>query len=297
MNMPLEYSFLVNQYGFISAYPLPSEAELSEFYRDVYFEEKVSHTYSARYDDVELEHKKLRASATIEFIRQNIDPTATKRFLDIGCGEGFLLDAALTAGWDIAGVDFSIDQMKRLNPELSDFAKAISPMDYLDLCINDGKKFDIIALQNVIEHVIDPSLLMKKVKSILSENGILFAQIPNDFSDLQTLIFDMNFTDKKYWVSPPQHLHYFNDKNFETFVTAMEFRIVDSMGDFPIELFLLTGKDNYANNKERGPTAHRSRLHLDLFFVKRGLAEYVDLYRAMYASGITRNILVVMNHQ
>ena len=187
--------------------------------------------------------------------------------------------------------------MKRLNPELSDFAKAISPMDYLDLCINDGKKFDIIALQNVIEHVIDPSLLMKKVKSILSENGILFAQIPNDFSDLQTLIFDMNFTDKKYWVSPPQHLHYFNDKNFETFVTAMEFRIVDSMGDFPIELFLLTGKDNYANNKERGPTAHRSRLHLDLFFVKRGLAEYVDLYRAMYASGITRNILVVMNHQ
>jgi hypothetical protein len=137
---------------------------------------------------------------------------------------------------------------------------------------------------------------MKKVKSVLSENGILFAQIPNDFSDLQTLIFNMNFTDKKYWFSPPQHLHYFNDQTFEKFATAMEFQIVDSMGDFPIEMFLLTGTDNYANNKDRGLTAHRSRLHLDLFFAKKGLTEYVDLYRAMYASGITRNILVVMNH-
>ena len=76
----------------------------------------------------------------------------------------------------------------------------------------------------------------------------------------------------------------------------MEFQIIDSMGDFPIELFLMSGTENYANNEERGPTAHRSRLHLDLFFAKKGLKEYVDLYRAMYASGLTRSILVVMNH-
>ena len=40
---------------------------------------------------------------------------------------------------------------------------------------------DIIHLGNVIEHVLNPEDLLKKIKNILSSNGILICTFPNDF--------------------------------------------------------------------------------------------------------------------
>jgi 2-polyprenyl-3-methyl-5-hydroxy-6-metoxy-1,4-benzoquinol methylase len=45
--------------------------------------------------------------------------------------------------------------------------------------IKSNEKFDLIILSHVLEHLLNPSVFLKKIKSILSDNGILYIEVPS----------------------------------------------------------------------------------------------------------------------
>ena len=49
-----------------------------------------------------------------------------------------------------------------------------------------GKKFDIITMLNVLEHLADPVLALRQIKKLINKDGILVIDVPNDFNDFQT---------------------------------------------------------------------------------------------------------------
>ena len=52
--------------------------------------------------------------------------------------------------------------------------------DIVNDLIFPDKVFDVIILKNVLEHVIDPVLILNRIKEMMHESSILAIRVPND---------------------------------------------------------------------------------------------------------------------
>jgi len=91
--------------------------------------------------------------------------------LDIGCGSGFLLNKLSETGKNAFGIEANgklFDAASRLNPNLSIFHDFAQNIDNLI-----SQKMDTITMIDVLEHIEDDDLQIKKVGSHLDKNGQL----------------------------------------------------------------------------------------------------------------------------
>lgn len=280
--------------GYIEATPRPTQAELEKFYREQYYGAGVSATYHVRYSDDEIAQKNLRAETTVEAISQNLDSKTDVSFLEVGSGEGFLLAAALKRGWTCRGVDFQRAPVETFNPAALPAFTEAHPGQFLDGLIARQEKFSVVALQNVLEHALEPDLLMQGIRGVLKPGGLFFVQVPNDFSRIQAAASAKGLITGDYWFLPPQHLNYFNTESLRSYVEERGFTVADAFADFPIEFYLWGGMSNYTKDKTLGPLAHRARVELDLLMAKSGVGKYLDFCRALHGVDMGRNICAIL---
>ena len=97
------------------------------------------------------------------------------RLLDVGCATGTLLELARLRGWDVHGVD------------ISEYATSIA-RDYYCLDVFTGElvdaeygegQFDVVVMDDLIEHVADPVSLVRESRRILKPGGMLTLNTPN----------------------------------------------------------------------------------------------------------------------
>ncbi|MGD8472700.1 MAG: class I SAM-dependent methyltransferase [Anaerolineae bacterium] len=95
--------------------------------------------------------------------------------LDVGCATGTLLELARLRGWDVMGVD------------VSEYATGIAH-DYYNLDVFTGElaeagyvdgQFDVVVMDDLIEHVADPAALVREGRRILKPGGLLTLNTPN----------------------------------------------------------------------------------------------------------------------
>lgn len=94
--------------------------------------------------------------------------------LDIGCGVGDFLEF-LDAGWNKYGIE--------INKEAAEAAKAkniniIATNFYSDLQFYN-QKFDVVVALDVIEHALDPKLLLESMHEVTRKNGLLIVATGN----------------------------------------------------------------------------------------------------------------------
>ncbi len=281
--------------GYATVEPLPSAEELSRFYADVYFQQQASATYQAEYSEEELAQKRLRSALTIHAVREfGGEPSAKGRFVEVGCGEGFMLAEARKAGFDIVGFDFSSFGVQKFHSELAGYVRQGDAIELIEELISSGERVSVCVLQNVLEHVPDPKELMVRVRKLLGPAGLAVITVPNDYSRIQQRAAELGLSDHEYWFVPPQHLNYFNVDNLGTFAKSMSFEVVDMFGDFPIEMFLFHRSSNYVLDRSKGKDAHKARVVLDLLLAERGLKAYHQFCQALTACGMGRNVTFVL---
>lgn len=280
--------------GYVQAVPRPKQAELDSFYREIYYGEGVTATYHPSYSEDEIKQKRLRADCVVELLAQNCGKKKSLGFLEVGCGEGFVLSSAVAKGWNVSGVDYQSAPVLAFNPAMVPRVAATDPNVYLNDLIEKGVRKDVLVLQNVLEHVLHPEELLRKLQQLLTDDGCLLVQVPNDFSDLQALADQQGRINREYWFLPPQHLNYFNEKNLPGVARSCGFEVVDGISDFPIEMYLWGDTENYVTDKAKGKSAHQARVSLDLFFSRNGLDKYLQFYRAAFQIGVGRNICAVL---
>jgi len=184
--------------GYVQATPRPQQQELDNFYRELYYGEGVTDTYHVSYSDDELKQKRLRADCIVELLAQNFHRKESVDFLEVGCGEGFVLSSAVAKGWNVSGVDYQSAPVLAFNPDMVPQIVATDPNVYLNDLIASGVKKDVLVLQNVLEHVLHPEELLRKLQQLLADDGCLLVQVPNDFSDLQVLARQQGRTNRDY---------------------------------------------------------------------------------------------------
>ncbi|WP_054707663.1 class I SAM-dependent methyltransferase [Bacillus sp. JCM 19041] len=105
-----------------------------------------------------------------------IPPTA-KRVLDVGCAGGYLGQAikARTGGY-VAGIELFSEAAKEAESRLD---LAICGNVETDILPFQPEEFDAIVFGDVLEHMLDPSLVIRKMHPLLKAGGAIYASIPN----------------------------------------------------------------------------------------------------------------------
>jgi 2-polyprenyl-3-methyl-5-hydroxy-6-metoxy-1,4-benzoquinol methylase len=282
--------------GWRSVEPKPTREELSAFYANEYFQ-KSHGTYLDSYSEAELAHRDLIARLLLHAIAEGRGPPAPgDQLLEIGCGEGWFLSAAGTAGYEVRGLDFSADGLKRFHPELLDRTQFGDAFELLDRLIDSGATTDVCVTEHVIEHVLDPVALLDRLKRLLRPGGVAAITAPNDFSATQAQARDSGMADRDFWVVPPQHLNYFNTDNLPRLLERSGFEVRIAYASFPIDWFLLHPGSNYVANPAVGKAAHAARMAIDTMLAARGMEAYFNLARAFFTCGAGRSQTIIAAH-
>ena len=133
--------------------------------------------------------------------------------LDVGCSGGYFLDRM--EGWDRYGIEISTSEA------------SIAKSKYGDRIISDSIEnypikeavFDVITLQDVLDHCIDPVTVIDICHRMLKPDGLIAVKV-HDVSCLYARLTGKNF----YAVTPPSHLFYFSRKPLEFLLKKGGFR-------------------------------------------------------------------------
>jgi SAM-dependent methyltransferase len=280
--------------GYWTVEPLPDAAELRAFYAEVYYRDRPSASYRASYDPQELEFKRLTARQIVHALTVARNDAPAGRLLEIGCGEGFALAAADEAGWEATGVELSPDALRAFHPHLETKLIVADADDAVAALAADGRRFDAVVLQNVLEHVREPRRLLTGLRRILADGAAVSATLPNDESPAQRLLRDSGRVAEDYWFIPPQHLHYFDAAAGRAFAAACGFDVLDVYSDFPIEYFLFHPGSNFVDDRGRGPAAHRARIEITALLAAAGMPAFHRLARAQADCGVGRTFTMVL---
>jgi SAM-dependent methyltransferase len=135
--------------------------------------------------------------------------------LDIGAHDGSLLSFFKNDGWQVYGCDLSSSgnefakQAYGIELDQIDFMESDYPSDF----------FDAVTIFQVLEHIINPLALLKKVNSILKSNGKFIVEAPNlDYPSEQNLANYFDF----------EHVNYFEFSTLKNMLNNSGFEVLHS---------------------------------------------------------------------
>jgi 2-polyprenyl-3-methyl-5-hydroxy-6-metoxy-1,4-benzoquinol methylase len=122
----------------------------------------------------------------VGIVKTLLSPSVRKsaKIFDLGCGSGHLLISLAKDGYDVYGIDVSRASIEQAKQDLSAFGKSehVQHGDVLDY--HAPTKFDVIVMDNVIEHLVPDETpdILAKCHEMLGEQGYLVVLTPHTFS-------------------------------------------------------------------------------------------------------------------
>jgi len=98
------------------------------------------------------------------------------KVLEVGCGAGHILEKIDNG--ELFGIDISEVQISRARKRLGD--KVLLKQSPGENLPYEDKFFDRIICTEVFEHVLDPLLILKEMKRVLKDEGIVSLSVPNE---------------------------------------------------------------------------------------------------------------------
>lgn len=213
--------------GLIHSYPIPSELELKEFYECQYrksykstVKPKLKHIF--RYAP--------HAISRIKYIKKYLKPHQNN-LLDIGSGSGEFLYMAIKSGFVAKGIEPNIGY--------ADYSKKYLNLPVINKNFDNAelteRSYDIVNLQDVLEHIPNPLFCLSFINKILKEDGILSISVPNI-----EFFSHSPFTQFHY-----AHIYNFNPATLRAILFKSGFEILD----------LNEGATTFVAKKVRAPNA------------------------------------------
>ena len=187
-----------------------------------------------------------------ERIMPHLEPFRNSgRLLEIGCSYGYFLEVARQAGWRAEGVEisgyasgvarskgFRIHQAELRNLEL------------------DRGSYDVIAMWDVIEHLVNPADVVERCAELLLPGGAFVARTPNAHA-LETAgsLFALAYRQLVYPANTPEHVFHFTPETLSTLLQKSGFGRVRT--------------DNYGGWEERIISGRNAAVRTGRYLVMR----------------------------
>lgn len=269
---------------FIHVIPLPSDSELEEYYKNIFYDTFKPNYIKSHEKDIEWWNSVYKDR--MQLFNKYLKNEETKSILDIGSGPGFFLKYFKENGWNVLGVEPSSTAAEFSNLELG--VEVINqPIDKIDSSVG---KFDIIYSNQTFEHLKEPIKTLSFLKSLLKENGLIYLCVANEFNPIQEIVWK-EFNENPWWFIPPEHINYFQPESIKKLLEKSGFEVLEDTSTFPIDLFLLM-EDNYLGNDVIGKQCHQRRKNLEKNLLHNKELKK-NLYNAFKNAGIGREIEIL----
>ena len=147
----------------------------------------------------------------LNYITEQFGSTAigNMSILEIGCGTGYLLSKLKSLGADVLGIEPGSQGQKGAIKYDVDIIRDFFPTDRIH-----GKKFDLVIMYDVLEHMQDPKSCISAVASFLKQDGALVLSVENEEEYLRN--GDLSFLFH-------EHFSYFTQASLTNVLTQNEF--------------------------------------------------------------------------
>jgi len=200
--------------GLIFAIPQPSEEEILSRYESPLFFNEYLKNFHATYKEYDFQFIEKHYRIFLDLIRKLYFPGA--KLLDVGCGAGFFLKAAIKEGWQGEGVEIS----NLAANYAENIVKIPIHRGSLESLSIPDESYDLITMLDLLEHLLNPLGTLQTAYRLLKKGGYIFACTP-EFHSLSRLYLG------KSWavLSPAEHLFYFTSRSLSYLFKSACFKI------------------------------------------------------------------------
>ena len=145
-----------------------------------------------------------------------------QRVLDVGCASGYLAEILTAQGFAVVGIDRPGENSDRFPPTAT-----LIPADLDSGLPALAGSFQFVLCADVLEHLRDPSKLLREIRAYMPPEGILLASLPNSGN----LYFRLNVLMGRF----PQHDRGLFDRTHLHFYTWATWVDLFSKSGFMIE--------------------------------------------------------------
>ncbi len=136
-------------------------------------------------------------------------PLRTRRLLDVGCGAG-ILGATLKKEFkemEVTGIEMVDDACRRAQRVLDRVIQG--NIESMDLPFADGY-FDSIVCADVLEHLVEPAAVLKKLARCLAPDGVIVISLPNvQYYEVVSMLVSGAWTYMNAGILDSTHLRFF----------------------------------------------------------------------------------------
>ena len=190
----------------------------------------------------------------LKYLHQEFDNFNHLKILDVACGVGALSFYFASQGANVKGIDISqraINICQKTQKFLIKDDKTFKKMEFEKVSIEKFKskeKFDLVICSEIIEHVKNDDLFLKKVHQQLKKNGILYLSTPSS----ENILYKkgkLNQFDKEVG-----HLRRYTQKEIIEKLEKNNFKIKKNKKiESPLRNLLFNSRIAFLNKFIRGP--------------------------------------------
>lgn len=187
--------------------------EVVDLYKNNYFNGNANGSGYFNYNTMEKSLRKnfrKRVKKIIAQTGRNIS------LLDVGAGQGFFVDECLKEGIKAEGLEISKEALIYTEKELKIKMYAGTIEDF-----KPSKKYDVITLWDVIEHVYEPNRFLKIINESLKDNGFIFLST----GDIDSFVAKISGS-AWHLFNLPEHAYFYSKKTINKLLNKNDFRVL-----------------------------------------------------------------------
>lgn len=159
-----------NKCGFFYTAPLLPESVILHYY------EAMSNYEHAETNGVRAIEDVRQIKRQVELIEKQFPQSFKGNALDIGCSIAYGLSLLKKKGWNVLGLDPS-DKCIEISKQ--DLGVEVIKGFFSPKVQFKNSPFDLIILSHVVEHLIYPEEVLRGIRNVLSDEGLVYIEVPN----------------------------------------------------------------------------------------------------------------------
>ena len=150
-------------------------------------------------------------------------PPSTLRSLDIGCGDGAVMERLQSKGVDVVGIDLDPQSIAVALRRCGPGSSVVSTLEgFIDSRPAGSPRFDLVTFFEVLEHQVDPRRFLGHVYQLVSPGGTVAGSVPARDRFLSSLDRIVDSGDL-----PPHHFLWFSPASLRSLLEGSGYKAVE----------------------------------------------------------------------